>query len=90
MLHMITRSPFQCTSFQECLAVISDTDILLLLADGVYATQILDTLPIKHCCYVIHSDIQARGLKEFPGLHYIDYTDMVDLTEHHRPIITWS
>jgi sulfur relay protein TusB/DsrH len=90
MLHIITQSHFQHAALKECLTIIAVGDSLLLLADGVYATLTHEITQYQITCYVIREDVQSRGLEERQGFTYIDYAEMVDLTDQHHPIMTWS
>ena len=89
MLHIISRSPFESSALRDCLKVARSGDVLLLLADAVYAT----TQPEKELAHLnvqaLEEHVVARGLPRSTWVTYIDYGTMVELTEQHHPIQTW-
>ncbi len=38
MLHTVNKSPFQNSALENCLRLVRDGDVILLLEDGVYAS----------------------------------------------------
>lgn len=95
MLFTLAHSPQQC-DLAALIRLISPTDALLLMQDGVTAA-LENSLAESHlsvlACpvYVLSEDLQARGLagqishKVMP----IDYTGFVDLTEKHSQQVAW-
>lgn len=89
MLHMITTSPFQSSALTECLNIAGAQDALLFLGEGVYATTLWDAGLRNRNLFVLQEHAEARGLPQVAWARYIDYDQMVELTEHHHPIQTW-
>ncbi|CAH0534539.1 Protein TusB [Vibrio stylophorae] len=96
MLHIVTQSPWQGSALQQCSALLTRDDVLLLTQDGVYAAIAdqalhLDLLDLCHHCYAREADVLARGLRDkiAPQIAVIDDEQWVQLTEIHTPVITW-
>lgn len=89
MLHIITQSLFHNQSAGAGLATLSTEDAVLLLGDGLYGAA-HPMLSGRSNIYAIAEDRATRALPPQPGIVYIDYAQMVALTETHHPIVTWS
>ena len=81
-------------SLAACLDVASPACTILLLEDGVYeglhrerVTPLIEALRIV----AIKDDVLTRGIQNRlpPSLPLISYTDFVELTEQHSPIVSW-
>jgi len=91
MLHTINKSPFQNTALESCVRFLQDSDVILLLEDGVYAalsgtsqSNLLETVLQKNEVYAINADLKARALtKIIPGVKMTDYAGFVELVEKH-------
>lgn len=91
MMHIITRSPYSSTALEECLNFADEQSVLLLLGDAVYATSHPGLSAFNNLkTYAIEEDCGARGLEKKDTIEYIDYLEMIKLTETHHPIQTWS
>lgn len=89
MLHIISHSLFKSRSASAGLALLTPGDAVLLVGDGIYSVMHEDVLAHAHI-YALTDDRVTRGLKEHDHVRYIDYAEMVSLTEQHTPIVTWS
>ncbi len=98
-LHTINKSPFDRNSLDSCLRVISDSDAILLIEDGVYAatagTSFANTVKAaakSHAVYVLGPDLSARGMKEdgiVEGVKVVDYEGFVDLVTENDKVNSW-
>ena len=97
-LHTINKSPFDRNSLGSCLRVISDSDAILLIEDGVYAatgTSFSDAVKAAaqtHSVYVLGPDLSARGMKEdgiVEGVKVVDYEGFVDLVTENDKVNSW-
>jgi tRNA 2-thiouridine synthesizing protein B len=95
-LHIISKSPYQDRSLQDCLSICNEADELLLIEDAVYAA--IDGSPFASeindagiIYYALSADINARGLASSnTGLaQLISDSEFVDLTVKHRAIQSW-
>lgn len=95
-LHIISKSPYQDHSLQDCLAICTKDDELLLIEDAVYAA--IEDTPFARQIndaginyYALSADINARGLaSRNTGLtRLISDSEFVDLTVKHRAIQSW-
>ena len=96
MLHIINRSPFISTNFNNCLQMVNKGDCLVLIEDGVFAVtgpfrQQLENLTDIITIGVLQEDLSARGLKnQITALPTINYVQFVELTEQFYPSLTWN
>lgn len=83
-LHLI----FSLDGLTDCLRVAGTNDTLVLLQDGAYA----DTGTIAHSLCAISEDAEARGVdtRLADAVRRIDYDDLVQLVETHKPIVSWA
>ena len=88
-LHLITRSCFSASALQDCLTAAGVGDVIMLLADGVYAIQSSALQGSKLPVYCLQSELKERGLEAKPFVQVIDEQAWVRLTEQHTPIVTW-
>jgi sulfur relay protein TusB/DsrH len=90
-LHLLAT--FNSDSLRSCLASVGESDILLLLGDGVYLLQSVEILALCQAAtsnlYVLSEDLQARipEVKAVP--RQINYAQWVDLTLTHNPVVSW-
>jgi tRNA 2-thiouridine synthesizing protein B len=72
-LHIISRSPAESRTLEQCLTRAGEGDAVLLIEDGVYAADgsaaegMLRAAAGRMMLYVLLPDLEARGL-EIPGL----------------------
>ncbi len=96
MLHTVNKSPFQNSALENCLRLARDSDVILLLEDGVYAaaagtvkSSLIEQAVKRHAVYAIEADLKARGLdKLVKEVRVASYGDFVDLVEKH-PVHAW-
>lgn len=95
MLYTLFQTPAH-TDTETLLAILTETDAVLLLQDGVTAaikkTSFLTKLtasPAK--IFALQPDIIARGLTHLidPQIILIDYNGFVELTEEHSNQVVW-
>ncbi|CAH0990109.1 Protein TusB [Sinobacterium norvegicum] len=89
-LHIVSKSPYQSDCLSNCLNVIADDDILLLIEDGVYADtgdwqQSLAS--INATVLILDNDSQTRGLT--PSFDTVDYPGFVTLSCDTPRSISW-
>jgi sulfur relay protein TusB/DsrH len=79
-LHLVFSRAGHAACADRCLK----DDVVLLLQDGVYATD------APEHALVIASDAQARGVTAaYNSAQLIDYDRMVELTALHSPVVSW-
>ena len=98
-LHTINKSPFDRNSLDSCLRVISDSDAILFIEDGVYAatagtsfSNAVKAAAKSHAVYVLGPDLSARGMKEdgiVEGVKVVDYEGFVDLVTENDKVNSW-
>lgn len=96
MLHTVNKSPFQSNSLENCLRLLQQDDVILLLEDGVYAaaagtakSSLIERVVKQHRVYALEADLKARGLdRPIQGVQVAGYGDFVDLVERH-PVHAW-
>lgn len=98
-LHTINKSPFDRNSLGSCLRVISDSDAILLIEDGIYAatsgtifSDVVKAAVQSYSVYVLGPDLSARGMKEdgiVEGVNVVDYEGFVDLVTEYDKTNSW-
>lgn len=95
MLFTLSHSPTQC-DLSTLLQLVSDSDALLLLQDGVLSgltssdyLELLLSATIS--LYALKDDLDARGVMNCfsKKINIIEYDCFVDLTEQHQCQIAW-
>ena len=100
MLHIIKKSPYESSAFNDAVNYIGQNDdVVLLVEDGVYAAkkggkfeELLRNLTQKNSVYCLLADIKARGIQEnelLENIKVIDYKGFVEKVVEHNPM-TWS
>ena len=71
----------------SCLELIEDSDLVLLIEDGVY----LANGPIPGVVHALKTDVIARGFKILEGqkIKLIDYKEFVELTCRAEKVCAW-
>ncbi|AOM42042.1 sulfurtransferase complex subunit TusB [Xenorhabdus hominickii] len=95
MLYTVSRSPYQ-DDFNAMLGLISDTDDVLLIQNGVLLginenRYLIELLRTGAGIYALEADIAARGLIEQISnrVQVIDYKGFVNLTVKHKQNFAW-
>jgi sulfur relay protein TusB/DsrH len=88
MLHIIPQSLYKNPP-QLSAPMISEADAVLLMGDGLYNSTHPMMMTLKNL-FAIDEDRVTRGLHKQTHIQYISYAEMVTLTEHQNPIVTWS
>ena len=98
MLHIVNKSPFECTSLASCLRVAQPGAAVLLIEDGIYAATTGSAVQ-EHIrrserefrFYALVPDIEARGMQGriVEGIELIDYAGFVDLVTTHSAVQSW-
>lgn len=92
MLHTINKSPFEKNSLASCMRFLSESDVVLLLEDGVYAAAadtaksslVIDILKLNKV-YALQADLKGRSITDLiQGVEVVDYDVFVDLVEAHQ------
>ena len=98
-LHIIKQSPFAGQALSSCLRLAKRDSGILLIEDGVYASQYPH--PQQHAMhlalarlsvYALEPDRQARGLSEArltQGITLVDYAGFVGLTVEYDRVMAW-
>jgi tRNA 2-thiouridine synthesizing protein B len=95
ILHTVNQSPFTSDTLAQCLLYCGDDDAVLLLENGVYGAMTSHALAAqlaRKTCYVIASDLQARGLLEQDRQAHIELIDVhqfVELTTQYNLVQSW-
>ena len=95
ILHTLHTSPFQTHALQQCLTLLNDSDTLLLIEDGVIASQAkhslfseLSVLAKQGRLKILSSDLTARGIDNLIG-DKCSYNDFVTLVAEHKSQMAW-
>jgi tRNA 2-thiouridine synthesizing protein B len=93
-LHIIKQSPFKSNILDQCLALLTPEDGLLLIENGVYGLlwqpERLHALSMSNSVYLLKSDATTRGLSVIPDyVETIDYQGFVNLTLKYPGSISW-
>ena len=97
MLHIVNKSPFECSALQSCLRVAQPGAAVLLIEDGVYAATATDSASALRAAasklrfYALAPDIEARGMQGriVQGVELVDYAGFVDLVTGHKVVQSW-
>lgn len=98
MLHIVNKSPFECSSLESCLRVAQPGAAVLLIEDGVYAATRATAAQAhiraaagKLRFYALAPDIEARGMqgRVAEGIELVDYAGFVDLVTSHDAVQSW-
>ena len=97
ILHTVNKSPFNDSSFSDCLKFCSKGSSVLLIEDGVYAGK--DNTPYSQLIdshseiqfYALIADVKARGLSQHmaPAINLIDDSEFVALAVSHHSVQSW-
>lgn len=97
ILHTVNKSPFNDSSFTDCLRFCSKGSSVLLIEDGVYAGK--DNTPYSKLIethsgikfYALVADVKARGLSQHlaTAITLIDDSEFVELTVTHHSVQSW-
>lgn len=89
-LHLIQKSPFATSALKDCLNIIEQDDMILLMLDGVYACQspVIDS--IQNQMFALQDDLDARGIQiHKANIKGINYEDFVTLCTQCKNTISW-
>lgn len=97
ILHTVNKSPFNDSSFSDCLKFCNKSCSVLLIEDGVYAGK--DNTPYSKLIethseiqfYALSADVKARGLSQHmaPAIRLIDDSEFVELAVTHHSVQSW-
>ncbi|XOV81792.1 MAG: sulfurtransferase complex subunit TusB [bacterium] len=82
-LHLV----FSAGGWQSCQALVVPEDAVVLLGDGAY---LVHKAAHGGQMFVLQEDLAIRGLDESSEAMAISYTQLVDLTVKHKPVVSWS
>ncbi|TRX56888.1 sulfurtransferase complex subunit TusB [Thalassomonas sp. M1454] len=88
-LHLIRTSAFADNKLQQCIALLEESDQIVLIDDGVYNVNhnLIDS--VSNSISALSEHIQARGLSS-NNIKQMSYTDLVKATEKAGKVITWQ
>ena len=96
ILHTINKSPFSDSSLEDCLRLCSPGDAILLIENGVYATQqhrhsdLMIALHDRVDFFALQADLEARGLTtQHDFIDRIDDTGFVELCIKYPKVQSW-
>ncbi len=98
MLHIVNKSPYECSGLQSCLRVAQPGSAVLLIEDGVYGASAGEATESalrgargKLRFYALAPDIEARGMqgRVVQGVELVDYAGFVDLVTSHEVVQSW-
>ncbi|SPE27025.1 DsrH protein [Burkholderiales bacterium] len=98
MLHIVNKSPFECSALESCLRVAQPGAAVLLIEDGIYAatagTAVAERVrrPAEGVrLFALAPDIEARGMQGriVEGVELVDYAGFVDLVTSHSAVQSW-
>ncbi len=90
ILHLVRKSAFETSDFQQCIDTLGFGDQLVLLDDGCYNIHhpLFNRLTEKVLMVQVHA--QARAVKAQTNTLVISMKDVVKLTFKHNSVITWQ
>ncbi len=99
-LHTVNKSPFERSSLDTCLSVVSNDSTVLLIEDGVAgalqnttaSSSIADAMGNGVKFAVLGEDLGARGLsadRVMDGISVVDYAGFVQLAADHDNVQSW-
>tara|TARA_B110000091_G_scaffold177059_1_gene192183 strand:+ start:779 stop:1054 length:276 start_codon:yes stop_codon:yes gene_type:complete len=89
LLHLVRKSAFETSDFQQCIDTLAFGDQVVLLDDGCYnmrhtlMNKLTEVMVIK-----LHAD--ARAIRIKAGTLAISMEDLIELTFHHNSVVTWQ
>jgi len=98
MLHIVNKSPLQCSSLESCLRLATKGSAVLLIEDAIYgATKgsrieaVIQGAMAHVKVYALSADLQARGManRVLDGVTVVDYGGFVDLVAEHSNCQSW-
>lgn len=99
LLHIVNKSPFSSDALGSCLRFVKRDCGILLIEDGVYASQQAHPMVDEMCdamaeiaVYALSPDRLARGLQVdqlIDGIVLVDYSGFVDLVEEYDNTMSW-
>lgn len=97
MLHIINKSPLSNSSFNDCLRVAANGEILLIEDAVVAATKggameaITREAAKRFKIHVLMPDLEARGMADrvIDGVSTVDYGGFVDLVAANKNCQSW-
>ncbi len=95
ILHTVNSSPFKSQSLKNCIKLLAESDVVLLIEDAVVAAQakhelyeLLQQLAEQQRLFVLSSDLEARGLTANIGKR-CSYQEFVELACECKSQIAW-
>ncbi len=99
-LHTVNKSPFERTTLDTCLSVVTEGATVLMIEDGVAgalqntsaAGTIADAMGKGIKFAVLGEDLNARGLatdRVIDGISVVDYAGFVQLAADHDNVQSW-
>lgn len=90
ILHLVRKSAFETSDFQQCIDTLVSGDQIILLDDGCYNIHhpLLNKLTEKVMTVQAHAN--ARGVEIPANSLVISMKDIVKLTFKHNSVITWQ
>ncbi len=89
-LHLIQKSPFTTSVFNDCLNMINPGDIILLMQDGVLGCQLPNLGNIKNRVLALQDDLDARGIQtNNQHVETINYQEFVNICTQCKSTISW-
>jgi tRNA 2-thiouridine synthesizing protein B len=98
-LHTVNKSPFDRTTLENCLRLVTKGDAVLLLEDGVYGamagtvkSSMVEEAMKDVSVYVLGPDVKARGVDEgrlIDGIKVVGYDGFVDLATENDAVSAW-
>ena len=99
VLHIVNKSPYDRNSLDTCLRLARADSAILLIEDGIYATQKnaaasekMQQALGKHQIFALQPDLQARGINPdnmIDGISLVDYDGFVKLTTEYDKLQSW-
>jgi tRNA 2-thiouridine synthesizing protein B len=99
VLHIVNKSPFDRNTLDTCLRLAKADSAILLIEDGIYATQKntaasekMQQALARHQVFALKSDLSARGITSdnmLDGISMVDYDGFVQLTTEYDKLQSW-
>ncbi|PCI15990.1 MAG: sulfurtransferase complex subunit TusB [Piscirickettsiaceae bacterium] len=98
VLHIINKNIFENAALSDCINVVDNCSVILLIEDAVYSaiespkTSVFQSLPEDVLAYVLLPDLEVRGIELeqcFSFIKTVDYQGFVQLVADNNPVRSW-
>jgi len=93
ILHLVRKSAFETSDFEQCINTLTCGDKIVLLDDGCYNVQhplITSLEDTVDNVMVVQAHAEARAIQGKETIQFISMSDLIALTFKHNSVITWQ